>query len=112
MEIVSAGGTNTHDMTGAHPRVTELQAGSYALMDAAYAPLSPRFRPALTMLGHGDEPARDHCGAGLRHKSGCDRLGSAAAHGFHASRFVRCTRNIRCWMSPPITLCVSETGWS
>ena len=51
MEIVSAGGTNTHDMTGAHPRVTELQAGSYALMDAAYAPLSPAFRPALTILG-------------------------------------------------------------
>ena len=50
IEIVSAGGTNTHDMTGAHPRVTELQAGSYALMDAAYAPLSPSFQPALTML--------------------------------------------------------------
>jgi D-serine deaminase-like pyridoxal phosphate-dependent protein len=50
IEIVSAGGTNTHDMTGAHPRVTELQAGSYALMDAAYAPLSPVFRPALTIL--------------------------------------------------------------
>jgi D-threonine aldolase len=50
MEIVSAGGTNTHDMTGAYPRVTELQAGTYALMDAAYAPLSPAFRPALTML--------------------------------------------------------------
>ena len=26
MEIVLAGGTNTHDMTGAHPGVTELQA--------------------------------------------------------------------------------------
>jgi D-serine deaminase-like pyridoxal phosphate-dependent protein len=51
IEIVSAGGTNTHDMTGAHPRVTELQAGSYALMDAAYAPLSPSFQPALTVLG-------------------------------------------------------------
>jgi D-serine deaminase-like pyridoxal phosphate-dependent protein len=51
IEIVSAGGTNTHDMTGAHPGVTELQAGSYALMDAAYAPLSPAFQPALSMLG-------------------------------------------------------------
>jgi D-serine deaminase-like pyridoxal phosphate-dependent protein len=50
MEIVSAGGTNTHDMTGAHRRVTELQAGSYALMDAAYAPLSPAFQPALSLL--------------------------------------------------------------
>jgi D-serine deaminase-like pyridoxal phosphate-dependent protein len=50
MEIVSAGGTNTHDMTGIHPRVTELQAGSYALMDACYAPLSPKFKPALSIM--------------------------------------------------------------
>ena len=50
MEIVSAGGTNTHDMTGIHPRVTELQAGSYTLMDAAYAPLSPKFKPALSIM--------------------------------------------------------------
>jgi len=49
--IVSAGGTNTYDMTGVQPRVTELQAGSYALMDAAYAPLTPVFKPALTLLG-------------------------------------------------------------
>lgn len=50
IDVVSAGGTNTFDMTGAHPRVTEIQAGSYALMDAAYAPLTPAFRPALTIL--------------------------------------------------------------
>jgi D-serine deaminase-like pyridoxal phosphate-dependent protein len=51
VEIVSAGGTNTYDMTGANPRVTELQAGSYVFMDAAYAPLTPAFKPALNMLG-------------------------------------------------------------
>ena len=50
IEIVSAGGTNTFDMTGAHARVTELQAGSYAVMDAWYATLTPTFRPALTVL--------------------------------------------------------------
>jgi D-serine deaminase-like pyridoxal phosphate-dependent protein len=50
IEIVSAGSTNTYDMTGAHPRVTELQAGSYVLMDATYAPLTPAFKPALSML--------------------------------------------------------------
>ena len=27
IEIVSAGGTNTYDMTGVHPRVTELAGG-------------------------------------------------------------------------------------
>jgi D-serine deaminase-like pyridoxal phosphate-dependent protein len=51
VEIVSAGGTNTYDMTGADDRVTELQAGTYVVMDAAYAPLAPAFRPALTVLG-------------------------------------------------------------
>lgn len=51
IEIVSAGGTNTYDMTGAHPRVTELQAGSYVFMDATYGPLTPVFKPALSMLG-------------------------------------------------------------
>jgi D-serine deaminase-like pyridoxal phosphate-dependent protein len=66
MEIVSAGGTNTHDMTGTHPRVTELQAGSYALMDAGYAPLSPKFQPALTIMAtvtsrHGTNAVLD-CG--------------------------------------------------
>lgn len=48
--IVSAGGTNTYDMTGAHPRVTELQAGTYAVVDAAYARLVPAFRPVLTVV--------------------------------------------------------------
>ena len=50
IEIVSAGATNTYDMTGANPRVTELQAGSYALMDATYGPLTPAFKPALSVL--------------------------------------------------------------
>jgi D-threonine aldolase len=47
--IVSAGGTNTHDMTGLHPAVTELQAGTYAVMDAGYAPLAARFSPVLSV---------------------------------------------------------------
>lgn len=50
IETVSAGGTNTYDMTGANARVTELQAGSYVFMDTAYAPLTPAFQPALTIL--------------------------------------------------------------
>ena len=49
VEIVSAGGTNTHDMTGLHPCVTELQAGTYAVMDTGYQPYAPRFRPALAV---------------------------------------------------------------
>lgn len=50
-EVVSAGGTGTYDITGANPRVTEIQAGSYVFMDTFHANLVPGFSPALTVLG-------------------------------------------------------------
>lgn len=50
MDVVSAGGTGTYDITGLNPRVTEIQAGSYVLMDAARLPIAPAFSPALTVL--------------------------------------------------------------
>ena len=43
----SAGGTGTYDL---HDRVTEIQAGSYALMDTAYGSQGLPFRQALTVL--------------------------------------------------------------
>jgi D-serine deaminase-like pyridoxal phosphate-dependent protein len=49
-DVVSAGGTGTydlHDSTG----VTEIQAGSYALMDTYYATLGLPFRQALFVVG-------------------------------------------------------------
>jgi len=46
-DVVSAGGTGTYDI---NTWVTEIQAGSYALMDTAYAQLWLPFRPALTVL--------------------------------------------------------------
>ncbi len=49
-ELVSAGGTGTYDIhttTG----VTEVQAGSYALMDTAYAKLALPFEQALFVVG-------------------------------------------------------------
>lgn len=48
--IVSAGGTGTYDITGIYPGVTEIQAGSYVLMDGRYAQLDIPFRCALTLL--------------------------------------------------------------
>jgi D-serine deaminase-like pyridoxal phosphate-dependent protein len=49
-EIVSAGGTGTHDQTGRAPFVTEVQAGSYVFMDGAYRRVREDFEPALTLL--------------------------------------------------------------
>jgi len=46
-EIVSAGGTGTYDV---NRFATEIQAGSYVLMDTAYATLNLPFRNALYLL--------------------------------------------------------------
>ncbi len=49
-EIVSAGGTGTHDITGEAPFVTEIQAGSYVFMDGTYRKVRSEFECALTLL--------------------------------------------------------------
>ena len=46
-EVVSAGGTGSYDL---NRLATEIQAGSYALMDTAYGHLDLPFRQALTVL--------------------------------------------------------------
>lgn len=46
-ELISAGGTGTYDC---NRWATEIQAGSYALMDTAYAKLALPFRQALSVL--------------------------------------------------------------
>lgn len=46
-DVVSGGGTGTWDI---NPWVTELQAGSYTLLDTQYATLDSPFRLALTIL--------------------------------------------------------------
>jgi D-serine deaminase-like pyridoxal phosphate-dependent protein len=48
--IVSAGGTATWDWTAQTPGVTEIQAGSYAVMDNFHAPMAADFEHALTVL--------------------------------------------------------------
>jgi len=48
--IVSAGGTGTFEVTGTYPGVTEVQSGSYVLMDARYRGLDLVFENALTCL--------------------------------------------------------------
>ncbi|MEB2345006.1 MAG: alanine racemase [Deltaproteobacteria bacterium] len=64
-EVVSAGGTGSFDL---NELATEIQAGSYSLMDTAYAKLGLPFRPALavwsTVVSVG--PAWAVCDAGLK----------------------------------------------
>ncbi|MDQ1373122.1 MAG: hypothetical protein QOJ09_460 [Actinomycetota bacterium] len=55
-ELVSAGGTGTYDI---NTWATEIQAGSYALMDTAYDKLGLPFRQALTVLATVISVSRD-----------------------------------------------------
>jgi D-serine deaminase-like pyridoxal phosphate-dependent protein len=51
VEIVSAGGTGTYSISGRFPGVTEIQAGSYLLMDTDYQTVCTDFDLALSVLG-------------------------------------------------------------
>ncbi len=50
VEIVSTGGTGTCFLAARHKSVTEIQAGSYLLMEDLYAPVAPQFQPALSAI--------------------------------------------------------------
>ena len=66
---VSGGGTGTYDISGQFPGVTEIQAGSYATMDASYQKLGLGFECALTVLTSViSRPTRDRavCDAGMK----------------------------------------------
>ena len=50
VEIVSAGGTGTYDITGVYPGVTELECGSYIFHDGMYKMVRSEFDCALTLV--------------------------------------------------------------
>lgn len=50
VEIVSAGGTGTYSISGSSPGVTEIQAGSYLLMDTWYANVVKEFKVTASVL--------------------------------------------------------------
>jgi D-serine deaminase-like pyridoxal phosphate-dependent protein len=50
VEIISVGGTGTYSLSGRYPDVTEIQAGSYLLMDTDYQKCCTDFAPALAVL--------------------------------------------------------------
>lgn len=50
VKIVSGGGTGTYNITGEYPGMTEIQAGSYIVMDSFYRNVLQDFDCALTVL--------------------------------------------------------------
>jgi D-serine deaminase-like pyridoxal phosphate-dependent protein len=51
VEIISTGGTGTHSISGDCPGITDVQVGTYLLMDTRYMNLGAPFCRALTALG-------------------------------------------------------------
>ena len=69
-EVVSSGGTGTYDISGRVDGVSEIQAGSYALMDTDYASVGVPFEPAFFVLGTiVSRPSPERCVADCGHKS-------------------------------------------
>jgi D-serine deaminase-like pyridoxal phosphate-dependent protein len=69
-DIVSSGGTGTYDISGRIDGVTEIQAGSYALMDTDYSSVGVPFEQAFTVFGTiVSRPAADRCVADCGHKA-------------------------------------------
>jgi D-serine deaminase-like pyridoxal phosphate-dependent protein len=50
VQVISCGGTSDYAIAGTFPGVTEIQAGSYLLMDSWYVSHAPEFAPTLTIL--------------------------------------------------------------
>lgn len=69
-DVVSAGGTGTYDISGRIDGVTEIQAGSYALMDSDYGRLDLPFEQAFWVVGTViSRPDPSRCVADCGHKS-------------------------------------------
>ncbi len=69
VEIVSAGGVHTFEITGTHPGITEIQVGSYATMDGRNESLGLPFDAAVTVLTtivSRPEPTRAITDAGMK----------------------------------------------
>jgi D-serine deaminase-like pyridoxal phosphate-dependent protein len=81
-DVVSSGGTGTFDISGRIAGITEIQAGSYALMDTDYASVGVPFEHAFSVLGTiVSRPAPDRCVADCGHKSMTKDHGNPAVKG-------------------------------
>jgi D-serine deaminase-like pyridoxal phosphate-dependent protein len=68
VEVLSTGGTGTYSVSGEYPGITDIQAGSYLLMDTIYLNRGAPFKRSLTVLAtvistRGAEHAVLDCGA-------------------------------------------------
>lgn len=104
--IVSGGGTGTYQITGSYPGVTEVQAGSYATMDAKYREVGMDFEMALTVVARvisANTPGRAVIDAG--YKAFTSELGMPKLiypHGWRLTRLSEEHGNLECEGGAPL----------
>ena len=85
-DVVSAGGTGTYDITGRIDGITEIQAGSYVLMDSDYGRLDVPFEQAFWVLGTViSRPTSTRCVADCGHKATTKDHGLPTVHGIEGA---------------------------
>ena len=101
---LSAAGTATAFWTGANPRITELQLGSYATMDDYHFLMEPRFKKAsaavVTVISRrqgsaGPEPGQEDVRRGRRRQRSRPIPGSSATRRSSRTASTRSTRPTR-----------------
>lgn len=81
-DVVSGGGTGTYDISGRADGITEIQAGSYVLMDTDYAQVGIPFEHAFAVLGTVvSRPVPGRCVADCGHKAATKDHGYPAVRG-------------------------------
>jgi D-serine deaminase-like pyridoxal phosphate-dependent protein len=84
-DIVSAGGTGTYDISGQVSGITEIQAGSYALMDSDYRATGVPFEQAFWVLGTVISRSAGRCVVDAGHKSMTKDHGNPSVHGIEGA---------------------------
>jgi D-serine deaminase-like pyridoxal phosphate-dependent protein len=85
-DIVSGGGTGTFDISSQVDGVTEIQAGSYALMDTDYRDTGVPFEQAFWVLGTVISRAADRCVVDAGHKAMTKDHGLPSVEGIAGAR--------------------------
>jgi D-serine deaminase-like pyridoxal phosphate-dependent protein len=99
---VSAGGTGTYDITGQMDGITEIQAGSYVLMDTAYAKLDIPFELAFSILGTVlSRPSPNTCVTDSGHKSCTEDHGNPSVKGIEGASVLLLSDEHATVMLPP-----------
>jgi D-serine deaminase-like pyridoxal phosphate-dependent protein len=101
-DIVSAGGTGTYDITGQMEGITEIQAGSYVLMDTAYAKLDIPFELAFGVLGTVlSRPSPNICVTDSGHKACTEDHGNPSVKGIEGASVLLLSDEHATIMLPP-----------